>query len=316
MSLDQFLNTLFNSAQPIRRTDLMEFSGMTPEELGLVRRMWQDIDAQRRTELLEQLVEITEDNLEADFNDLFRFCLTDREPEVRARAVEGLWECDDRTLVAPLTLLLQGDPSSTVKAEAALALGKFAILAQMGKMLPKDGERIRQVLLQTVHSQEEDQEVIRRALEAVAPFNTREVQQIIQAAYESDEPKMRHSAVYAMGKSGDPKWLPVIIKEMGSPDPAMRYEATSACGELGEEQAIPHLVQLFQDEDSQIQASAVAAVGAIGGSLARRVLLGCLKSSDDVVAEAAQAALGNMEAGERSISMSFGTYPRPSRRSR
>ena len=316
MSLDEFLNTLFNNEQPIRRTDLMELSGITPEELVQVRGMWQDVDTQRRTELLQQLVELTEDNLEADFNDLFRFCLTDEEPSVRKMAMEGLWECDDRTLVSPLALLLQEDPSSTVKAEAALALGKFALLAHMGKMLAKDGEKIRQFLLQTIRSEEEDQEVIRRAIEAVAPFNTDEVQQIIQETYESDDPTMRQSAVYAMGKSGDPEWLSVIIEELSSSDPAMLFEATSACGELGEESAVPHLIQLIQDEDSQIQASAIAAVGAIGGSLARRVLLSCVKSSDDVVAEAAQAALDNIDAGEGSLSMGFGSYPRSSRRSR
>jgi HEAT repeat protein len=286
----------------------MSLSDMTPEDFGLLRDVWPDMDAGRRKDILGWLIELSEDNLDADFDDLFRFCLGDDDPEVRAKAIEGLWECDDRTLVTPLIALLGQDSSENVRAAAAMALGKFAVLSQRGKMPEKDGERIKEFLMQTIQNAGDDQELRRRAMEAVAPFNTSDIQQIIQEAYGSDQIEMRCSAVYAMGKSCDSQWLPIILAELRSPHGVMRYEASTACGELGEEPAVPHLIPLFEDDDHQTQQSAISAVGAIGGSLARKALLHCLKSSDDVAVEAAQEALEALEAGDETMSFTSDAY--------
>jgi len=308
VALEQYLYALADNARSLRTADLMNLSGMAPEDLGLLRDVWPGMNAGRRKDILGWLIEISEDNLEADFNDLFRFCLGDEDREVRAKAIEGLWECDDRALVTPLIALLGEDPSDSVRAAAAIALGKFAVLSQRGKMLEKDGERIKEFLMQTIQHARDDQELRRRAMEAVAPFNTSDVQQIIQEAYWSDQIEMKCSAVYAMGKSCDSRWLSIILAELRSPHRAMRYEASIACGELGEEPAVPHLIPLFEDDDHQTQLSAISAVGAIGGSLARKALLHCLKSSDDVAAEAAQEALEALEAGDETMSFTSDAY--------
>ena len=309
MTPEQYLNALADNERPLRNTDLMSLSDMTPEDLDFLRDVWPGVDAERREEVLRRLIELSEDNLDADFNDLFRFCLGDENPEVKAKAIEGLWECDDRTLVTPLTTLLEQDLSDQVRAAAAMALGKFAVLSQSGKMLSKDWERIKESLIQAIENTEESQEVRRRAIEAVAPFNTPEVQQIIQEAYESDQFEMKCSAVYAMGRSCDPQWLPIILAELRNPHATMRYEASNACGELGEEPAVPHLIPLFEDDDHQAQASAISAVGAIGGSLAKKALLHCLKSSDELAVEAAQEALDNLEGGDESLGFTSDVYP-------
>ena len=313
MSVEQYLSALADGERPLRNTDLMSLSDMTPEGLDLLRDVWPDVGAERREEVLSRLIELSEDNLDADFNDLFRFCLSDENPGVKAKALEGLWECDDRTLVAPLTTLLEQDPSDQVRAAAAMALGKFVVLSQSGKMLSKDGEKIKEFLIQAIEDTEESQEVRRRAIEAVATLNTPEVQEIIQDAYESDQFEIRCSAVYAMGKSCDTKWLPIILAELRNPHAAMRYEASNACGELGEEPAVPHLIPLFEDDDHLAQVSAISAVGAIGGSLAKKALLRCIKSSDDLAAEAAQEALDNLEDGDESLGFTSDVYPPTSR---
>ncbi len=291
MTLEQCLSAIVDSEQPLRNADLMSLSGMTTEELEAIRADWDDVDSERRQQVLQRLIEMAEDNLDADFNSLFRLCLKDEDAKVRAKAIEGLWECDDRSLVAPLARLLNEDPSDKVRAAAAMAMSKFAVLAQSGKILAKDGAKIMESLTAAIRNPDETQEVRRRAVEAVGAFNTPEVHQIIRDSYTSDQLEMRCSAVYAMGKSCNPQWLSTILNELRNPHPAMRYEASNACGEMGEEDAVPHLMQLFKDEDQQAQTSAIAAVGAIGGSLAKKALLRCLKSSDDAVVEAAEEAL-------------------------
>ena len=311
-NLEHYLETLADEERSLRNADLMRLSNLTAEDLRLVTSIWRDIDAERRRDVLVRLIDLSEENLEADFNDLFKHCLSDESAEVRAKAIEGLWECDDRTLVSPLTTLLAQDPSEDVRAAAAAALGKFAILSQTGKMLQKDGDRIKQRLMNSVLDGDECLSVRRRAMEAVAPFNTDDVQKVIQDAYQSPVKGMRCSAVYAMGKSCDSRWLPVILSELQNSDAAMRFEASNACGELGEEPAVPHLIPLFEDDDHETQISAIAAVGNIGGSLARKALLRCIKSADDLAAEAAQEALDNLDAGERT----FATDPYPPRSAR
>ena len=241
MSLEQYLESLADDDRPLRNADLMQLSDLTSEDLQLVASVWRDIDAERRRDVLERLINLSEENLEAEFSDLFRHCLADESPEVRAKAIEGLWECDERTLVTPLIALLGRDPFEEVRAAAAMALGKFALLSQTGKLLHKDGDRIKQSLMRTVLDGDETLPVRRRAMEAVAPFNTDDVQRVIQDAYLSQVKGMRCSAVYAMGKSCDSRWLPTILAELQNTDAAMRYEASNACGELGEEPAVPHL---------------------------------------------------------------------------
>lgn len=126
MSLEQFLGAISDSEQPLRNAELMTLSGMTTEELEAIRSDWEDVDPDRRQQVLQRLIDIAEDNLDADFDSLFRLCLKDEDAEVRAKAIEGLWECDDRAIVAPLARLLGGDPSDKVRAAAAIALGKFS----------------------------------------------------------------------------------------------------------------------------------------------------------------------------------------------
>jgi HEAT repeat protein len=126
----------------------------------------------------------------------------------------------------------------------------------------------------------------------------------------NEDQRMKHSAIYAMGKSNNPHWIPTIVRELKSADPETRYEAANACGEMAEEDLIPDLLELFDDDDIEIQSSAVGAVGNIGGNMARRALLNTLNVSDPTLAEAAQTALAKLDAGEDLVDISINPYDR------
>ena len=57
------------------------------------------------------------------------------------------------------------------------------MLVQEGKLLPKDGDCIHETLMEVLKDPDQHMEVRRRSLEAVAPFNTSDIRQIIQKAY-------------------------------------------------------------------------------------------------------------------------------------
>ena len=291
MSLEHYLEELRHDSQPLKHSSLIVLSGLSGIELDVFKRHWGILSAERRRQVLERMVELAEDNLELDFNATFRVCLRDPDPDVREHAIAGLWECDDRSLILPLINLLRWDELERVRAAAAVALGKFAALAVEEKLLPRDVQRVLDALLEVVDGASEPLEVQRRAIEAVARFPLERVTQIIQRAYESDDPLQRRSAIHAMGKSCDFAWLPTILSELESSDATMRYEVASACGEIGEQSAIPHLAQLLSDDDQQVQLAAIQALGLIGGRNTRRLLQGYLKVADEALVEAMEEAL-------------------------
>jgi HEAT repeat protein len=244
--------------------------------------------------MISTMVELAEDNPELDFCAIFKMCLKDKDETVLERAMEGLWEYEDRSIIPGLIQILRSNRSPEVRAAAAVALGKFAFLVQDGKLLQKDADAVRENLMAVVADPDEHLEVRRRSMEAVAPFNTPEVKQYICWAYESEDLKLKASSIYAMGRTGEPDWLPILIKELQNKEPAVRYETANACGELGDEEVVPHLISLLQDDDYQVQIAGVNALGKIGGPLAKRVLLRCIKEGDASLEEAARTALDNV----------------------
>lgn len=249
-------------------------------------------------------MELSEYNVELDFEDIYRIALADEDEEVRSEAIEALWECDDRSLIDPLVSLMRQDQSEMVRAAATGALGKFALLSEFGELRPRDAAKVEAALLSAIEEPGESTEVRRRAIEAISPLSRPQVQEIIRQAYGSADPGLKGSAIYAMGRNCDPMWLPILIAELSSDDPEMRYEAALACAELEDDRAVPQLVLLAYDEDDQIQAAAIAALGRIGGNEARRELERLLGDSRERVRQAAEEALEEMEFQQDPLSFS------------
>ena len=305
MSLERCLRHITEAGRPLSHPALIELSNLSPDELGLFSRAWPKVPAERKHKVMERLVVMAEDNAELDFSSIFRLCFKDPDDVVRQKAITGLWEFEDRSLILSLIELLNSDSSGHVRASAASALGKFAALAQDGKILSKDGELVKACLIKALQDKKEWLEVRRRALEAAAPFNTPDVNEYIHWAYGSDDLSLKSSSLYAMGTTGEPQWLALLFKELQSPNPPIRYEAANACGVMDEEEAAPHLIPLLNDDDLQVQLAAITALGKVGGPLAKRALRRCLKKEDPVMEDAARAALENIGAVEDPLAFNY-----------
>jgi len=291
LSLDHYIEELRERSQPLKQAGLVRLSGLLDTELQLFQAHWGSLPEDRRRQITASLVELAEDNVDLDFDAVFRACLLDQDAEVRTQAIAGLWECEDRTLILPLIKLLRADPAEQVRSAAATALGKFAILSEEGKALPRDGQRIEEALLTAIEDPKQPIEVRRRSIEAIATVHGPKISEIIAQAYRDGDPLLRCSAVFAMGKSGDPQWLPTILNELENSDPSMRFEAANACGEMGEPVAVPFLERLAHDDDPEIRQATIRALGAVGGRAAKQVLLSLLKSDDASLQDAAKEAL-------------------------
>ena len=305
MTAEGYINDLVSDDQPLKYSALVQLSDISSEQIPEVKATLFSASDDRRRDILGKLVELCEDNLELDFSRVFRVSLEDEDEEVREKATRGLWDCDDRTIIPQLVDLLDSDPSTKVRVCAALSLRKFAMLAQDGKLLARDSERVKNILLDIIANEDEEVEVKRRAIEAVSYFDSPETNAIIQQAYQSGDPQLKQSALYGMGKSSNAKWLPTVMAEMEDEDAAIRYEAASAMGLLGEESTAPHLIVLVQDEDPHVQIAAVRSLGQVGGTLAKRALLRCMKLGDNAIEEAAEEALNEIDFEEDPLRLEF-----------
>lgn len=298
MSFDFFLENASDPTGHISAVDFHEVSDLSPEELVLFAEAWFPIPIERRRSIAAAMVEHAEDNPELDFSAIFKLCLKGDDEPLLEIILEGLWEHEDRSVIPGMIDVLRSEKTSDVRSAAARALGRFPLLAQEGKLLAKDGEVIHDNLMQVLEDEEEPMAVRRRCLEALAPFNTMEINQRITLAYEILDPDLRASSIFAMGRSGEANWLPILLQELENEDPSIRYETAHACGELGEQEAVPHLILLLEDDDFEVQLAGISALGEIGGPLARKVLTACAKNGDANMEEAARIELETLDAYE------------------
>ena len=295
MTFDFFLESVLDPTEQISGADYHEISDLSPEELGLFAKAWFPIPIERRRTIATTMVELAEDNPELDFSAIFKMCLKSDDEPLLEIAIDGLWEHEDRSVIRGLIEVLRSEKGSDVRAVAASALGRFPLLAHEGKLLAKDGEAVHDNLMQVLEDEEEPLDVRRRCMESLAPFNTLEIKQHITLAYESLDPDFRSSSIFAMGRTGESAWLPLLVQELQNDEPSIRYETAHACGELGEEDAVPHLILLLEDDDPQVQLAGVSALGKIGGPLAKKVLIATAKDGDANLEEAARIELENIE---------------------
>ncbi len=287
---------LGNSDKALLNSRLTELSNLSSEELEFFGRSWAAIKPERRRQIMHRLVEMAEDNLELNFDNVFKHFLKDEDDEVRSKAIEGLWENEEPSLINPLIHLLEQDSSERVQIAAATALGKFAILAEHEKLRVCYVSRIQEALLTMIRSKNKHVKVGRRALEAVAPISLPQVRAAIMEAYQSHDSRLRASAICAMGKNCDPSWIPILLNELASADAEMRYEAANACGELEQEEVtVPPLMKLISDNNVDVQMAAIQALGKIGGTKAKECLERYLNSTSGAIHLAVKQALNELK---------------------
>lgn len=305
MLFEELLERLKNPAARVRASELVQLSGMTAEQQGMLRSVWPVLTLARRRELTERLVELAEDNVELNFDGVFFLGLDDQDAQVRVAALRGLWEYEGRDLIGRLLRFLREDMDARVRAEAALALGRFVLLHEYGRLRESHFQEVEAGLRRVVEDKTEVDEVRARALEAIGAFDSAWVRQAIREAYESGVHRLKVGAIHAMGRSCQRRWLPLLLRALSSNEPEIRYEAALACGSLGEEAAVSHLARLIHDEDEEVREAAIHALGEIGGREAKALLLELSRDRSASIREAALAALAEIDFVEDPLSFRY-----------
>jgi HEAT repeat protein len=271
---------------------LLFLSDLSQEDRETFRQLWPAVPVERRREIVEMLAAMAEENIELFFRRVFLEGLEDGDAQVRASAIEGLFEDNSRVLLGRLTEMVRRDPSDDVREAAATALGRFTYLSQCDKLgNGSEAAMLRAALLESARDEAEEEDVRRRSIEALGYLaDDTEIQDLIAGAYETGG-QQAESALFAMGRNMDPRWQPTVLNELESQRPAMRYEAARAAGEMALEDALPLLTRLIDDPDLEVRLAAVWALGQVGGKPAAEALVKALRSDNPAMREAAQEAM-------------------------
>src|SRR4029078_12822353 len=121
-------------------------------------------------------------------------------------------------------------------------------------------------LLHAVRDQQTLYTVRRRALESLGALGIDpETEKQISEAYDSGDHGLQCSAIFAMGRSLDPAWLPTILANLDDEDAELRFEAARSAGLLGSPDSLPALLAAAQGEDAEVRHAAISAIAQIGG---------------------------------------------------
>ena len=307
MNLEEYLETLADSSIELKISDLQSLSDPSPEGARQIAARWADVNVRRRRRVLQELIDLAEDTVELDFDVVFRHALNDEDAEARLTAVRGLWEFKSPDIIDDLIALVETDDDAAVRAEAALALGRFILLFETGHLRERHFDRVAAALRRVVENVDEIEEVRARAIESIGPHDAGWVRQAVTQAYESDTHRLKVSAVHAMGRSAGSRWLPLLRRELTSDEAELRYEAAVASGSLADEAAVPDLVPLASDPDDEVRAAAIYALGEIGGEAARRALDDLIDGLPGAVNDAATAALAEINADDNPLGFKLGS---------
>lgn len=272
------------------------FSDLSRSDARALARDWLTIPAETRVALMRRFDEVSEERIDVNFHRALRIALDDPQSAVRQLAVDALWEDESSDLLERLITMVAADPSPDVRAQTAAALERFAARATGGELEQAQAAEVRSTLLHAALDSETPYSVQRRALEALGPLGSDpEIARLISESYASDDHGLQCSALYAMGRSLQSRWLPTLLAELENDDPELRFEAARAAGALGSPDAIPALLEAARSDDVDVRHAAIAAIGQVGTRGSLRALERLLDDANEAEAELIEATIEDVE---------------------
>jgi HEAT repeat protein len=279
----------------LSQTQVARLSDLSRNNARVLAAAWESIPEENRIDLVRRFDELSEERVDLNFGRALRVALNDRSAVVRQLAVAGLWEDESSELLDRLRDILQNDESPDVRAQAAAALERFSSKAVVGSLDESVASDLRDSLRRSVIDAGAPYAVQRRALESLGPYAADpEISSLISEAFNSEDHGLQCSALYAMGRSQDARWLPTILVQLESEDPEIRFEAARAAGLLGSADALTVLLQAVRDEDAEVRHVAIGAISQIGGRGAVRALERLAEDAGEADLELIQSAIDDV----------------------
>ena len=273
---------LLDQEKPFPSSLLYFFSDITREDLKNLERVWPEVDTKRRRGLLEDMETLAEGDTLLFFDSVAVMCLEDAQPVARVTAIRLLWQSHKEYLVPKFLKMLKEDPESIVRAAAATGLGTFVYLGELDEIKKSIYDEVVESLIK-VHLSSDEVLVRRRALEALGYASHPEVQRFIERAYHINDEEWLQSALFAMGRTYNKRWVGAVLRMFEHPDSMVRYEAVRAAGGLEAGAARQPIFDLLEEgmEDDDMYFAAIWSLTKIGGRGVRDLIEMTLDETDD-----------------------------------
>jgi HEAT repeat protein len=284
VAFQQIIAALLDTTKPFPPTYLHQFSDIRPPDLKELKKIWDQINIERRVNLMDDLEDLMIADTLVCFDDVARFALNDPEPRVRVIAIRMLLESEDHHLLADFTRLSREDLNSEVRGMATAALGYFVFQGELEELPADKLTSLEEHLLGIMANGKEPDNVRRSALEALGFSSRDEVPALINNAFATNRVDWQESALLAMGRSLDQRWEPFVLKMLDHTDVAVRVQAIRAAGELESKSARQPLLRLlknYRDEDEDVRSAAIWSLSQIGGERVREALEALSELSED-----------------------------------
>jgi HEAT repeat protein len=290
----EVLEALLDESSSLNPRYLYRLSDLEGEDLDRLQATWSEISERRRLALLEDLEALQESDYVLSYEAVSCLALSDPNPKIRIPATRILWESESADLIPTFYTYSKEDPDRDVRACMASALGRYVYLGELEDLPSEIHKRIEDRLLQ-IASGEDDDLVRRRALESLGYSSREEVPPLILQAYQRGDASWLASALFAMGRSTDPKWAPYILEQFTHPASKVRMEAARASGEIESREAVAGLLELLEDETDDVRNAAIWSLSQIGGEGVFDALEALqARTSDDDLADFIDEALDNL----------------------
>lgn len=300
INFNQVIDALQNSAQPFPEKLLRRFSDLSSRDLKALKIAWPAVGLKMKEAVLKDLIRLSAEDTLVNFDEFAQSILGDPDPSIRVLAIRLLAECDAVRLLPLMTDLMMEDHDEAVRAEAASHLGSFVLKGELDN-LPENMRIANIQNLVDVASGNDLPSVRRRALESLGYSSNPKVHALIRQAFESEESLWKASALFAMGRSADDQWAPIVLKMLDSPILEVQYEAIRAAGELELKDAVEPLLAFLEDEETpgELRLAAIWALSQIGGEGVKVRLEELAEESlDDDELQMLDRALENLEMTE------------------
>ena len=290
IDFERVFGALIEPDAPLDDDDLAALNALGPEARGRLRAALERLDAAARFGVLARLIDLARERVTLDYDAICLDCLADPDASVRALAVSGLAEGEEREALVRLLQVASEDADELVRAEAAGALRPWVLRAEFGRLRAEDRSGLIETLRAAAEDGGEAGSVRGSAVESLGPLSEEWVRELIHESFAAEDQALRLGALRAMGWSADAYWLPTVLDSTEALDDEERSAAAFAAGGIEDEDAVPSLRDLLTDESPEVVLTAVAALGEIGGALALEALESVRTHPEAEVRDAAEAA--------------------------